>query len=223
MKDFIKKRLEEEMAYNLLERLMGEEYPSSFNMDHFKSLTKYSERIRYCNQNLRKISSGSSRVVYMIDDTKVLKLAKNAKGVAQCATEIQWGNDSYYGEILAKTLDYHPDDLWVEMELARKVKKSDFKTLEGINFDSYSKYINRFYAQNTGKGGGWITIDSSDEEILDENNFTQTVCSFMMDSDSPAGDFMRLNSYGVVNRNGEDIIVIIDFGLTQSVYDEYYR
>jgi hypothetical protein len=45
----------------------------------------------------------------------------------------------------------------------------------------------------------------------------------MSDSDSPAGDFMRLNSYGVVNRNGEDIIVIIDFGLTQSVYDEYYR
>jgi hypothetical protein len=222
MKDFIKKHVSEAMTYNLIEVLMGEDYPSTFDMEHFKSLTKYAERVRYCNEHLRRISSGSARIVYLIDDTKVLKLAKNEKGVAQCATEIQWGNDSYYGHVLASTIDYHPDDLWVEMELAKKVKKSDFKKLEGINFDSFIKYIHRFYAQNNGRGSG-PTIDKSDEEILNENDFTQTICSFMSDSDSPAGDFMRLNSYGVVNRNGEDIIVIIDFGLTQSVYDEYYR
>jgi hypothetical protein len=222
MKEFIKKHVGEAMVYSLIETLMGEDYPSTFDMEHFKNLRKYAERVRYCNEHLRRISSGSARIVYLIDDTKVLKLAKNEKGVAQCATEIQWGNDSYYGHVLAKTIDYHPDDLWVEMELARKVKKSDFQKLEGINFDSFIKYIHRFYAQNNGRGSG-PTIDKNEEEILNENDFTQTICSFMSDSDSPAGDFMRLNSYGVVNRNGEDIIVIIDFGLTQSVYDEYYK
>jgi hypothetical protein len=44
-----------------------------------------------------------------------------------------------------------------------------------------------------------------------------------MNTSSPAGDLMRLNSYGIVNRNGEDIIVIIDFGLTHDIYDEYYK
>lgn len=222
MKDFIKKRIGEEMTYNLVERLMDEDYPSSFDMEHFKTLTKYAERVRYCDAHLRKISSGSSRIVYIVDDTKVLKLAKNEKGVAQCATEIQWGNDSYYGDVLAKTLEYHPDDLWVEMELARKVKKSDFKTLEGINFDSFGYYLKNFEFENNGRRAVF-GIDPKDKEILDENDFTQTICSFMSDSDSPAGDFMRLNSYGIVNRNGEDIIVIIDFGLTNSIYDEYYK
>jgi len=108
------------------------------------------------------------------------------------------------------------------MELARKVKKSDFKTLEGINFDSFGYYLKNFEFENNGRRAVF-GIDPKDKEILDENDFTQTICSFMSDSDSPSGDFMRLNSYGIVNRNGEDIIVIIDFGLTNSIYDEYYK
>ena len=222
MKDFIKKQVSEAMVHNLIEQLMDEEYPSTFDMEHFKSLTKYTERVRYCDEHLKKISSGSARIVYIVDDTKVLKLAKNVKGVAQCATEIQWGNDSYYGDILASTIDYHPDDLWVEMELARKVKKSDFQRLEGISFDEFAKYLQNFYFENNGRRGFYEFTDET-KEILNNNDFTQTICSFMSDSDSPAGDFMRLNSYGLVNRNGEEIIVIIDFGLTQSIYDEYYK
>jgi hypothetical protein len=35
-----------------------------------------------------------------------------------------------------------------------------------------------------------------------------------MGNTSDVGDFGRLNSYGLVNRNGVDDIVIIDFGLT---------
>lgn len=221
MKDFIKKRISEEMTYNLIERFMSEEYPSNFNMDEFKSLTNFSKRIKYCDEHLRKISSGSSRIVYLVDETKVLKLAKNAKGLAQCATEIQWGGDSYFDEILARTIEYHPDDLWVEMELAKKVKKSDFQRLEGINFDEFGKYLRNFEVTNKGRKPFYDMTDAH-KEILDENQFTQTICEFMLNTDSPAGDLMRLNSYGIVNRNGQDIIVIIDFGLTQDIYDEYY-
>jgi hypothetical protein len=221
MKDFIKKRMGEAMTYTLLETLVDEDYPSSFDMEHFKTLNKYAERVRYCDEHLKKISSGSARVVYMVDDKMVLKLAKNAKGVAQCATEIQWGNDSYYGDILAKTIDFHPDDLWVEMELARKVKKSDFKRLEGIDFEAYGRYIKNFEFENKGRRGVY-SISDEEREVLDESQFVGTVTSFMSDSDSPSGDFMRLNSYGLVNRDGAEIIVIIDFGLTNSIYSEYY-
>jgi hypothetical protein len=35
----------------------------------------------------------------------------------------------------------------------------------------------------------------------------------MGNTQSDVGDFGRLNSYGLVNRNGVDDIVIIDFGL----------
>jgi hypothetical protein len=42
-------------------------------MDEFKGLITFKDRITYCDNNLKKISSGSGRIVYMIDDIKVLK------------------------------------------------------------------------------------------------------------------------------------------------------
>ena len=67
-------------------------YPVSFNMAEFKMLTTFVERIRYCQTRLQRISSGSARIVYKIDNEKVLKLAKNRKGIAQNEAE---GGDYY--------------------------------------------------------------------------------------------------------------------------------
>ena len=109
MKDLIKKRLNESLEFDLIENLIKDDYPQSFNMDEFKILNKFTERVKYCDQHLKKISAGSGRIVYMIDNTKVLKLAKNQKGVAQCNVEIQWGGDYYFKSILADVIDSHDD------------------------------------------------------------------------------------------------------------------
>jgi hypothetical protein len=221
MKDFIKHKVQQEMHNKLIENLMDEDYPSSFDMEHFKSLRKYSERVKYCDQHLQKISSGSARIVYIIDNEKVLKLAKNEKGVAQCEVEIQWGNDSYLGGILAKTLDSHPDGLWVEMELARKVKKGDFKTLAGFNFDDLNTYLRNAEQQMKGRRP-MFSIDQNVQEAMEQNEFVVELVDLMNSMDAPAGDMTRLNSYGIVKRNGHDTIVLIDFGLTNDVYSDYY-
>ena len=125
MKEFIKTKLQESLVFEVINTIIDEEYPISFDMDKFKSLTKFSQRIAYCEANLKRISSGSSRIVYMIDNEKVLKLAKNQKGLAQNSTEIDWGNDYYFEYILAHTIDSSDKDLWVEMELAKKVTKEN--------------------------------------------------------------------------------------------------
>jgi hypothetical protein len=221
MKDFIKHKVQQEMHNKLIENLMDEDYPSSFDMEHFKSLRKYSERVKYCDQHLQKISSGSARIVYIIDNEKVLKLAKNEKGVAQCEVEIQWGNDSYFGGILAKTLDSHPDGLWVEMELARKVKKGDFKTLAGFNFDDLNTYLRNAEQQMKGRRP-MFSIDQNVQEAMEQNEFVVELVDLMNSMDAPAGDMTKLNSYGIVKRNGHDTIVLIDFGLTNDVYSDYY-
>jgi len=218
-KILIKKLLRESLDEAMM---VDEDYPLSFNMEEFKSLTKYTQRVRYCDEHLKKISSGSARVVYLIDNEKVLKLAKNNKGLAQCGTEIEWGGDSYYEDILANTIDSHPDNLWVEMELAKKVKKSDFKRIEGINFDSFGMYLKNFESVNKG-GRNVYVISPEEDDFLANNDFTEKICSFMLDSDSPPGDLSRANSFGIVKRDGKDIIVIIDFGLTNSIYSEYYK
>lgn len=221
MKDFIKTKLNESIAFDIVENMMIEDYPSSFDMEHFKTLRSFAQRVKYCEEHLKRISSGSSRIVYMIDNTKVLKLAKNQKGLAQNEVEIQWGQDSYFGSILAHTFMYHPDDLWVEMELARKVTKKDFQRLTECNIEEMDMYLRNFYEINHGKRP-IFTMDPAVKERLDENEFVQAIQDFMANVDAPAGDFGRLSSYGIVQRNGQDDIVLIDFGLTNDVYQTYY-
>ena len=222
MKKLIKNLLNENLIFELIETMMvDEDYPTTFDMEYFKSLNKFSQRVKYCDEHLKKISSGSARIVYIVDDTKVLKLAKNEKGIAQCEVEIQWGNDSYFGGILANTIDSHPDGLWVEMELARKVKKSDFKTLAGFNFDDLNTYLRNAEQQIKGRRP-IFSIDPEIKKSMEQNEFVTELVDLMHSMDAPAGDMTRLNSYGLVKRDGHDTIVLIDFGLTNDVYSDYY-
>ena len=62
----IKKLLKESLVYEILETMLDEEYPTSWNPEEFKTLTSFAARINYCQQHLKRISSGSSRIVYMI-------------------------------------------------------------------------------------------------------------------------------------------------------------
>lgn len=222
--NIIQKRIKESLNFALVESLLDEDYPSSFNMEHFNSLRNFSQRINYCEANLQRISSGSSRIVYKIDETKVLKLSKNKKGLAQTETEIKWGGDSYYDNILAEIFAYDDENLWVEMELARKVSKSDFQRIVGCDIVEMGTYLYNQYVINKPykKLPKWGQ-DPAIVQELDENEFVGNILDFMFTVDVPAGDFATLSTYGLVKRGGQDDIVIIDYGLTGDVYDNYYR
>ena len=68
-------------------------YPVSFNMDEFKGIRSFADRVKYCENRLKKLGAGTSRRVYQIDNEKCLKLAKNRKGIAQNIEEINLEND----------------------------------------------------------------------------------------------------------------------------------
>ena len=209
---------------NLYSEILDEEYPSSFSMEEFKTLTSFNKRIKYCENNLKRISSGSARIVYAIDNEKVLKLAKNKKGLAQNEVEIGYGQYHDLTNVVAKIFDYETNNLWVEMELARKVRVADFKQIIGFDFKTYSIAITN-YGNNTNQQKNKMKYPKLDSEITEamwENEFIYSIFSFIGNYDLPIGDLTRLNSYGIVKRDGEDIIVIIDYGLTHDVYGSYY-
>jgi len=223
MKDFIKDKLNESLTYSIIETLMGEEYPQSFNMDEFKRLSSFNARIQYCNQHLKRISSGSSRVVYMIDNEKVLKLAKNKKGLAQNEVEIDYSGYYDLAPILARVFDYSEDHLWVEMELAKKVTPKIFKQVTGLDFNGFSDaLIYDHRERNPRKFGSFSFKKPDDMDLYWENEFGLDMLSFMSGYDIPAGDLTKLSTYGLVKRDGQDAIVIIDYGLTNDVYQNYY-
>ena len=63
---------------------ISEEYPKDFDLNQFKSIKSFKGKVLYAKEKLgNPIGMGSSRVVFRVDDNKVLKLAKNPKGQAQ--------------------------------------------------------------------------------------------------------------------------------------------
>lgn len=197
-------------------------YPESFNWDEFRALRTPTSRIKYAKQHLKFIASGSARAVFKVDEEKVLKIAKNEKGVAQNTVELDWVMQKY--DIVAKIFEADWDDNeWMEMELARKAKASDFKKLLGVTL----KEVKMFAEYKWNIASNWNPPTEEEKEIfnklIEENEFFQDLEVIAGTWDLAFGDLGRQNSYGVVKRGGKDALVLVDFGATNDVIAQYYK
>ena len=218
MKRFLRENIEE-MAY-----------PAAFNMETFKAIGSFRERIRYCVQKLGKsIGTGSSRRVFPIDNEKVLKLAINEKGIAQNEAECDWFLQKI--GLFAKVYEYDEEYRWVEMQLARKAKSSDFKKFFGYNFSAicaYVDYVHEMYSRPSPFFHRSTYYDDIFHQIENSDEYYDTVFymlyEYMANTQLEAiGDLKRLSSWGVVSENGQESLVIIDYGLTNDVAQDYYH
>jgi hypothetical protein len=206
---------------NIYESVVSEDYPQSFDMKFFKTLQSFASRKKYCDEHLKKIAQGSSRIVYFIDSEKVLKLAKNKKGLAQNEVEIDYSDDYMLTNIVAPVYDYHENFLWLEMALAKKVKKSDFKRITGIDFDGFGDVLVSADSLYRDKNLRFKVDQDLVEEVMN-NEFTSGVYDYVANFDVPASDMRRINSYGLIKVNGKEQLAIIDYGLTTDVFKNYY-
>jgi hypothetical protein len=202
---------------------LEEVYPQSFDMDVFKSLKTFKDRIAYCETHLSRISSGSSRIVYKIDDEKVLKLAKNKKGLAQNEVEIDFSSESVLEDVVANVFDYEQNYMWAEMELARPVTKNLFKQITGYDFnEDYYDGLEYYYFNELGNKRFHSVTKPNSYNDMWEDDFMYGIFQYLGNFDVPVGDLKKLSSYGVVKRNGVDKIVLIDYGLDKTVLTNYY-
>ena len=206
---------------SILENIVSEDYPQSFDMKFFKTLQSFASRKKYCDEHLKKIAQGSSRIVYYIDNEKVLKLAKNKKGLAQNEVEVDYSDDYMLTGIVAPVYDYHENFLWLEMALAKKVKKSDFKRITGIDFEDFSEVLTSADSAYRNKGSQFKVDQDLVDKVMDDE-FTSGVYDYIANFDIPSGDMRRLNSYGLIKVDGEEQLAIIDYGLTTDVFKNYY-
>lgn len=188
------------------------------NMNH-------SSRVRYCEKHFAKIGAGSGRIVFRLSDTRVLKIAKNPKGLAQNEAEILLFNDGYistrYQDMFAKIYESDPEYTWIVMELVNKVKPSEFRKKFGISIQDFDRVTQLI------TGGSWYTVSEVYEEYrkgdLEDSNPVLhgliALCEDLYHSCSYSiGDFGRISSFGKVNER----IVLVDYGLTQEIYKRYY-
>lgn len=230
MENNMDKQINEILKLSGIETLEEMAYPSNFNLQEFSKIPSFKARKQYCDERLQKLGTGSSRIAYKVDEQKVLKIAFNKKGVAQNEHEADWGRNNYgiFGEIFEADTDNY---LWIEMELARKPTKDDFQRILGVSwvetcdlikycFEQYSKYsYNKTFHYST------MVEDLYEKAVVNEEidffvNFQIYVYDYQPYS---VMDWTIINNWGIVNRNGQEELVIIDDGLDENVWNQYYK
>jgi tRNA nucleotidyltransferase/poly(A) polymerase len=192
------------------------------HIGEFLKIRSFASKVKYANQYLTRIGSGTGRIVYDIDGQKVLKLAKNPKGIAQNETEAGAGYYRDTHNIVAIVYESADDDSWLIAEEAKKVNENRIKQITGIpSLNELSMYVKNFNSSNHGRGN----IFHQDPEIieqLNENEFAQELTEFIANYGQQPGDYGRPSTFGEVLRDGQPTIVLTDYGLNDEVYNTHY-
>lgn len=203
---------------------MIQEYSDSrFNTDDFMSIPSFKGKINYCKEHLGKqLSSGSSRIVWQIDNNRVLKLAKNRKGIAQNEAEYENCQDYYIGHLFAQVFDYDNENFWwIIAEKCRKPTTNDFKKIYGLSYEKFAQLCIKFgnvYKRN------YQSLPTPTEE---EYDFFMENCpdwySYITDYQPySVSEIVRKSNLGVASRPDGDTIVIIDSGFNENVDKQFY-
>ena len=205
-------------------KMLQEAADEHFSLEELSAIQSFRGRFNYCTQHLGKhIGKGSSRATFQIDDEKVLKLAWNNKGMGQNITEMQ----TYTASIFPNVYDYDENGKWIISEFVLPAKSQDFKHCFGMTFQQFASFISasgkyRFGGRywNAMPENEWISYLENNEEL---SEFDEYIGNYGNHSFTPIDDMKRLCNYGLTQRNGEATIVLLDSGLSEEVWNNYYK
>lgn len=206
--------------------LLREAALDSFSLQELSNLRSFKERQQYCRQHLGlPIGNGSSRQVYQIDDEKVLKLAKNQKGLVQNEYE---GQPDYYKDdmsIFSKVFQTADDYSWIVSEYVLPAKEQDFRHCLGMSFNEWKRVVLTMQNQHRHKTNTQLILSRKEFDKLCEkipmiyelNDFIGSYSDFAVD------DLYNIKNYGLTQRKGKPQLVILDSGLSYDIYNNYYK
>lgn len=202
-------------------RLLKEATDGQFSTQELSALPNFNQRRKYCEQHLgRHVGRGSSRMVFQIDDEKVLKLAFNQKGVAQNEEEASYYKQRY--DFIPKIYETDDNDNWIICEYVLPAKKADFQHCLGISWDEFVDFVNTVFSQFSRMYIGHDLDYDEMEQMADNNEMLSELYQYITDMCFVNYDIIRIANWGLAKRNGEAYLVFLDHGFSQRVKDEYY-
>jgi hypothetical protein len=195
------------------EKLPENSKDTSKILKNLENLESFTARKKYAAANLKHLSSGSSRIVYLTPDKTVLKLAKNEKGLAQNEAE---ANPKMKSKYLNKILKRANNDAWIEVPYLDKITEKDFKDMTTISFNDFSNCI-RYGLKSVSKNSG-KEKPKCFEDVCKHPLYLDLVEIGKKFKLMP-GDLSKISSWGSKNNKP----VLIDAGLTQTVYEDFYE
>lgn len=195
--------------------------------------TTFKSRLAYALERAKKLGTGSSRVATTIEyqgRPTVLKIAKNAKGLAQNSVEADILSDGYASQlgILIPIIDYdeqNREPSWIHTEMAQKANEKQLCHLMGCK-TLYE--LVRFADVIAGKYRGMTSqkfIDDlvndgrSENDIEKMTDYANILADLANSFDVELADFNRPANWGLYNGKP----VIVDVGFNSNVMNQYYK
>lgn len=181
-------------------------------LKNIENLETYSARKKYAERNLKHLSSGSSRIIYLTPQKTIIKLAKNDKGIAQNKAE---SNPAMKSKFINKTIRKSKNFSWIETYYLDKINAKEFKKLTDLDFDDFGDSVRYGLRNNSGskkeKPDNFEDVAKSEiyKEIVDIGKKFKLM----------GGDIARESSWG--KKDGHP--VLIDAGLTKEIFEEFYE
>lgn len=204
-------------------------------------------QFQYCKKWLGEpVAQGSSRCIFMLSDNLVLKLAYNRYEASKAQNRLEcqlyeetqspllvriFGNDDNYTYIICENvIPAQPIDFEKIIDIPFYNRYYDQKNseysqyfenprgkFEKVPYDVYD--IVCYLEANYCIGEGYYSKDI--EMYLRKNPWLKKLEEFIMNTQ--IGDLTKPENYGIVNRDGSPMIVILDAGMNMENWEGYYR
>jgi hypothetical protein len=116
------------------------------------------------------------------------------------------------------------------MELAKKLTPNRFKQLTGMSLNEVQDMLRVMETLNNSSRRKYLKQEQLKElhdefsQKVNDNEFLNSLTDMIMNFGMKyPGDFGRVNSYGEVLREGVPTVVLVDFGLSESVWEDFYK
>jgi len=214
--------------------------PVDWDKEQLNLRQTFKNRIKYAVSKAQRIGSGSSRVAMTIEyegRPTVLKVAKNAKGLAQNEAEVEILEDGYSGKlpIVIPLIDYDKANkrpVWLQTELAKKVRgdtlqkllhtptmwlfMNQVRNLVGMQgrYDMDDQKIKEVYFRGTE-----IKFKPTEKDYEIFRTYAEELAELAMSSTIELGDFNNPSNWGIYNNRP----VVLDLGFTEDTAQLYKR
>lgn len=206
-----------------IQTLIKEAANEQFDVDYLKNLKTFKDKVNYCKLTLGSpIGNGSSRMVFQIDDNKVLKLSKNTKGLSQ--NDFEYDVFLSSSDILVPIVFYADDnDSFIISEFVLPAKKQDFPKCVGLTFEEFILFLRRADYERNGTRSYMPKMEYKQFiQLLENDEWFHEIYEAIGNLDLSVADLMSLRNLGLTVRDGKPQIVLLDCGLNPSIYDNFY-
>lgn len=179
-------------------------------LSEISSLEDFEDRVELADENFDKLGEGSSRTIFQISDSLVLKVAHNDKGIAQNMAEMK---PSMHCDCTNGVLAADSDGKWVIVRFTEQMTEEDFKDIIGIGFKSFMKTLYWSFNNEIHEG------KPDDYDEIKNSPYYKCLSKIVLENQLQIGDVAKASSWGLLDGKP----VLRDFGLTKDVFVDFYE